>query len=103
MSGKAALRWSPGLKRLLLPDVEEKTDEEIAAEEIGGEDLAVLLPSTWHRICDLPGAESAVLDAVEAGGFEGLVRVLVAYRISLDGVMTPEEWSGISGPSDLPD
>jgi hypothetical protein len=98
--GKSALRWSRGLRRLLLPDVDEKTDEEIAAEEMGGDDLAVLLPSTWYRICDIPGAESAVLDAVEEQGFEGLIRVLVAYRVGVDGVMTPGEWANFGFSTD---
>ena len=91
-AGKSALRWSRGLRDLLIPEKEEQTDEEIAAEDIGGDEVAALLPHTWRRLLAIPGAESAVLDAVEAGGWTALVRTLVAYRIDLDGLMTPQEW-----------
>lgn len=96
--GKSAIRWSKGLRKLLLPDVDEQTDEEIAAEDQGGDEVAMLLPCTWRQICRIPGAQSAVLDAVEAGGFEALVRLLLVFRVGIDGVMTPDEWSGLSGP-----
>ena len=96
-AGKSALRWSRGLRSLLLPDVEEQTDEEIAAEEVGGDEIAALLPHIWYRIAEIPGAEAAVLEAVEADGWEGLLRVLVGYRISTDGVLTPEEWASHGG------
>lgn len=91
-AGKSAIRWSRGLRAQLLPDVDEQTDEEIAAEEVGGDTIAYLLPHTWYRLADMPGAQSAVLDAVEADGWEGLIRVLVGYRVGLDGVLTPDEW-----------
>ncbi|WP_165942781.1 hypothetical protein, partial [Micromonospora sp. KC721] len=42
---------------------------------------AYLLPHTWYRLADIPGAQSAVLDAVESDGWEGLIRVLVGYRV----------------------
>lgn len=95
--GKSALRWSRGLRKLLLPDVEEQTDEEIAADDIGGDEVAGLLPHTWYRLTQIPGADAAVLDAVERDGMEGLIRVLVAYRLGTDGVLTPEEWAAHSG------
>ncbi|WP_220136195.1 hypothetical protein, partial [Nocardia gipuzkoensis] len=41
-AGRSAIRWSPGLWAKLMPDVDQETDEEIAAEEIGGATLAVL-------------------------------------------------------------
>ncbi|TDB67152.1 hypothetical protein [Micromonospora sp. KC721] len=92
-AGKSALRWSRGLRALLLPDVDEQTDEEIAAEEVGGDTVAYLLPHTWYRLADIPGAQSAVLDAVESDGWEGLIRVLVGYRVGVDGLLAPDEWA----------
>lgn len=91
-AGKSALRWSRGLRALLLPEVDEMTDEEIASEEVGGDAVAYILPHTWYRLADIPGAQSAVLDAVEADGWEGLIRTLIAYRVGVDGVLSPEEW-----------
>lgn len=93
-AGKSAIRWSRGLRALLLPDVEELTDEEVAAEEVGGDTVAYILPHTWYRLADIPGAQAAVLDAVEADGWEGLIKVLVGYRVGVDGVLAPEEWEG---------
>jgi hypothetical protein len=46
--GRQAITWSKGLRALLA--VAERTDEEIAAEEIGGEDLAVIHGDDWRRI-----------------------------------------------------
>ncbi|MEU4541690.1 protein rep [Streptosporangium sp. NPDC023825] len=92
--GKSAIRWSRGLRALVLPDVAELTDDEIAAEEQEGEDIAVILPHTWYRICDVPGAPTAVKEAIEQDGWEGLIRTLIAYRIGTEGVLRPEEWKG---------
>lgn len=91
-AGRSAIRWSRGLRDLVLPDVEQATDEEIAAEEQDGENIAVILPHTWYKICDIPGAPTAVKEAVEQDGWEGLIRTLLAYRIPADGVLRPEEW-----------
>ena len=55
-TGKSAIRWSKGLRKLLLPDQAEQTDEEIAAEEHDGESIAILARNLWHRIVAIPGA-----------------------------------------------
>jgi hypothetical protein len=89
-----AFQWSPGLKKRVLPDAVELTDEEIAAEEVGGDTVAYLLPHIWYRICDMPGAEATILRAVEADGFAGLIGVLVHLRLAADGILTPAEWEG---------
>lgn len=91
--GKSALRWSRGLRAQLLPELDEQTDEEIASEDVGGDEVAVLLPHLWYRITDIPGADAAVLNAIESDGMEGLIRTLVAYRLGIDGVLTPDEWA----------
>ena len=91
-AGKSAIRWSRGLRDLLLPDIDEETDTEIAAEEQEGDNVAAILPHTWYKICDIPGARVAVKEATEADGWEGLLRTLLAYRIETDGVLRPEEY-----------
>lgn len=91
-AGRSAIRWSPGLWAKLMPDQDQETDEEIAAEEMEGSTLAFLLPWTWRRIRAIEGAEIAVLEAVETEGWAGLLRVLLRYRIGTQGVYTPEEW-----------
>jgi hypothetical protein len=92
-AAKSALRWSRGLRAQLLPDVDEQTDEEIASEDVGGDEVAVLLPHLWYRITEIPGADSAVLNAIESDGMQGLIRTLIAYRLGTDGVLTPDEWA----------
>lgn len=91
--GRSAIRWSPGLKARLLPDEEELSDDDIAAEDLGGETVAVLAPHLWWRIQNIPEAEIAVLEAVEAAGFDGLLRTLMTYRIEPDGAYTPDQWA----------
>jgi hypothetical protein len=93
--GRSAIRWSKGLRAKLLPDVEEQTDDEIAAEEVGGDDIGLLMPHLWYRLADIPGAPDAVLAAVEGGGFDGLVRQLLAYRLDPSGVLSPNEWAAM--------
>ncbi|MFE3029369.1 protein rep [Nocardia tengchongensis] len=92
-AGKSAIRWSPGLWAKLMPDEEFGTEEEIAAEDEGGQTIAVLTPWTWRRISEVDGADIMVLEAVEASGWEGLLRTLIRLRISASGVYTPEEWA----------
>lgn len=92
-TGRSAIRWSKGLRALLLPDQDEKTDEEIAAEEHDGESVAVLARNLWFRLRRIDGAEIAVLEAVEASGWDGLIRTLIRYRLDPSEAYTPEEWA----------
>ncbi len=68
--GLAAVRWSRGLRALMLGSAAEpeRTDEELAAEDANGELIAVIPLSVWSRI-RLAGLEHAVLVAGEGGGF----------------------------------
>ena len=92
-AGRSAIRWSKGLRALLLPDQDEQTDEEVAAEEHDGESIAVLARNLWHHIRQIPGAEVAVLEAVETAGFDGLIRTLMRYRLDASEAYRPEEWA----------
>src|SRR5215469_6406228 len=58
----AAVRWSRGLRGIMLgPATEpERTDEELAAEDVGGDLLAVIPFPVWSRIRTV-GLEHAVL------------------------------------------
>lgn len=47
--GKRALIWSNGLKKLLIPEVEDKTDEEIIEEEKGGEVVKTIHRDEWNE------------------------------------------------------
>jgi hypothetical protein len=67
--GLAAVRWSRGLRTLILgPTAEpERGDGELAAEDVNGDLVAVIPLPTWSRI-RLDGLEHAILVAAERGG-----------------------------------
>jgi hypothetical protein len=75
--GRQAITWSKGLRQLLA--ITERTDEEIAAEEIGGEDLAVIHGDDWRRIVRIPGLTGLILDQVERGGLPAVNELLALH------------------------
>jgi hypothetical protein len=89
--GRSAIQWSRGLRKLLVPDLEDKTDEDIAAEEVGGETVAYIRPDLWYRLANIPGGDALVLDALETGGLQAVIRTLVALRLDPDGLIPAED------------
>ena len=77
--GLAAVRWSRGLQHAMVgPEVEpERTDEELAANDVRGELIAVLPPDAWSRV-RLAGLEHALLVAAERNGLAE-VNSLIAH------------------------
>jgi hypothetical protein len=73
--GHQAITWSKGL-RAILGATDEKSDEDIAAEEIGGADLALIPNDLWSAIVKVPGLSSCVLDSAERGGLDAINRLL---------------------------
>ncbi len=71
--GLAAVRWSRGLRAIMLgPAVEpERTDEELAVEDVHGDLVAVIPISVWSPI-RLAGLDHAVLVAAEFGGLDAI-------------------------------
>ena len=67
--GLAAVRWSRGLRYTMLgPQAEpERTDEDLAAEDVSGKLVAVLAPVAWSSV-RLAGLEHVLLVAAERGG-----------------------------------
>ncbi len=79
MHGARAITWSRGLKQRF--HVKERSDEEIAAEEVGGQPLIELSAGGWwHFLRDLPGAESDLEEVAERGGAEAARAFLDALR-----------------------
>jgi hypothetical protein len=78
--GRRQLIWSAGL-RLAAGLLEERTDEEIAAEDEGGDAEHVIDPATWRAV-RRAGAECDVLDAFEVSRDTGLF--LLARLASID-------------------
>lgn len=69
----AAVRWSRGLRVAMLGAASEpeRTDEELAAENVGGSLLAAIQMSAWSRI-RTGGLEHAVLVAAADGGMDAV-------------------------------
>lgn len=88
--GRSAIRWSKGLRALLLADDEELTDEEIAAAEVGGVEIARLTPSLYRAIAGRPYGEACLHVAAEQGGIAGIVRFVRAMRLDPRGISYPE-------------
>jgi len=61
--GKHAIQWSRGLRALL--EIDERTDEEIAAEEVGGETVYTFAADEWVAVCRVRRGQSRVLAAAE--------------------------------------
>ena len=73
---RKCITWSKGLRADLLGTVEQ-SDEELAAEETPGEDLAEITPALWALIIvRRDGAKAQMLNGFEAGGLRRGVRVL---------------------------
>lgn len=78
---RRAITWSRGLRAQLLDDEPELSDEELAAEEVGGETWALLPAESLKAIRRVPGLQAAILDTAENGGFAELVNLLTAYHL----------------------
>lgn len=88
--GRSAIRWSKGLRDLLLADEPEQTDEEIAAAEVGGTEIARLTPWLYRKIAAIPYGEAFLHIAAERGGITGIVRYVKSMGLDPAGVMQPE-------------
>jgi len=75
---RQCITWSKGLRDRLLAD-QELSDEDVAAAEVGGQDVAVIPAAAWHTICLSEGLLGRVLEVVERGGFSALVELLAPY------------------------
>ena len=79
--GRSVIRFTKGLRALLLPHEAEKTDEELAALEVGGVDVVRFAGWFYRKIARVPGLEGKVLTALDTGGFAALVELLTVYHL----------------------
>ncbi|MFL5482869.1 MAG: hypothetical protein ACJ8AK_11835 [Gemmatimonadaceae bacterium] len=68
--GTRSLTWSKGLKARY--SVKEATDEELAAERVGGELVAELTVDQWNLVKGEQHGPLAVLEAAEESGADGV-------------------------------
>jgi hypothetical protein len=59
-----------------------RTGEEIAAEEVGGEDLAVIHGDDRRHIVGIPGLASLMLDRIERGRLAAVNELLARHGVS---------------------
>jgi hypothetical protein len=79
--GRSVIRFTKGLRARLLPHEAEKTDEELAALQVGGVDVMRFEGWFYHKIARVPGLEGKVLTALDTGGFAALVELLTVYHL----------------------
>lgn len=79
--GRRQIAWSPGLRALLLPDVEDLTDEEIADEDQGGDDVAEIPTPVFRQIVRCR-ADWQVLEAFARSNAEGWDFVSVFFTMA---------------------
>jgi hypothetical protein len=92
--GKSVIRFTKGLRALLLAGEAEKTDEELAALQVGGVDIVRFAGWFYRKIARVPGLEGKVLTALDSGGFAALVELLTVYHLDIeDGYYQIEDTS----------
>lgn len=74
--GKRQLFWSPKLRKSLALPEDERTDEEIAAEELPERELVTVLNHEQWRLVLSRNARFEVLKVADAEGAEGVARLL---------------------------
>jgi len=82
---KSVIRFTKGLRGLLLPKEAEQTDEELAALAVGGVDVVRFAGWFYRKIAQVPGLEGRVLTALDTGGFAALVELLMVYHLDIAG------------------
>ncbi len=87
--GRSVIRFTKGLRALLLVGETEKTDEELAALQVGGVDVVRFAGWFYRKIALVPGLEGKVLSALDTGGFAALVELLTVYHLDSVGGYYP--------------
>jgi hypothetical protein len=83
--GRSVIRFTKGLRARLLLQETEKTDEELAALQVGGLDVVRFAGFFYRKIARVPGLEGKVLTALDTGGFAALVELLTVYHLDSVG------------------
>lgn len=87
------ITWSPGLRKLLIAegiDLDpERTDEEIAAAEVGGKVVLLIEPQSWRKVTRTPGLACHLLDVMERRGVPGVTALLAEHEC--EWAFPPEE------------
>jgi hypothetical protein len=79
--GHQCITWSKGLRGLLAAP--ERTDEEIAAEQVGGDVVALIPYDGWRKVTGIPGLPAYLLDEAERDGAAAVAAALARFGIGL--------------------
>lgn len=81
--GRKQVGWSVGLRERFAPTVEDRTDDEIAGEELGSrsDDVIALTAEAWRSLVARPHAPLFVIEALEGHGVEGARRALEMFGV----------------------
>jgi hypothetical protein len=66
--GRQRITWSAGLRARLLAEVPERTDEEIAAEEVGGNQVLQFSRESWREVTRTHGLATRIQAAYDDDG-----------------------------------
>ena len=77
--GRQAITWSAGLRKRLLAELPERTDEEIAAEEIGGDQVLQFSRESWGQVTRVRGLASRIQEAHDDGGLAAVAALLASH------------------------
>lgn len=75
------MTWSKGLRRELLGQAQEQTDEEIAAEAAGDTDLVLITADGWDVVVASPDLQPRILAAAETSPAD-LRRLLIRHGVA---------------------
>jgi len=82
--GHQAITWSNGLRRLLLGVEPERSDDELAAEEVGGDLVMEISREAWREVTRVLGLETRLLEEWESGGPGAVIALAAAYGLVPD-------------------
>lgn len=77
--GRQCITWSAGLRKRLLAEVPERSDEEIAAEDIGGDKVLGFGPESWRQVVKVRGLSTRIQGAYDDGGLDAVADLLAAH------------------------
>jgi hypothetical protein len=78
---KSAIRFTKDLRALLLPHEADQSDKQLAELKVGGTNVVLFTGSFYRKIAKVPELECKVLNALDAGGFAALVKLLEQHQL----------------------
>lgn len=86
--GKRQVGWSRGLRERFAPEVEELSDDEVVAEEVGtaSDDVVRWSADQWREFVSVPSRLVSLLDAGDRGGPGAVVALLDEWGVKYERI-----------------